>query len=48
MQNSVSRLKSNLLAPPKFLGWLRHWAYARPVLHCVFETTVRVLSLKRP
>jgi len=24
-QNSVIRLKSNILAPPKFLGWLRHW-----------------------
>ena len=23
-QNSVIRLKSNILAPPKFLGWLRH------------------------
>ena len=31
-QNSVIRLKSNILAPPqifappKFLGWLRHWS----------------------
>jgi len=24
-QNSVIRLKSNIVAPPKFLGWLRHW-----------------------
>jgi len=24
-QNRVIRLKSNILAPPKFLGWLRHW-----------------------
>jgi len=23
-QNSVIRLKSNILTPPKFLGWLRH------------------------
>jgi len=23
-QNIVNRLKSNILAPPKFLGWLRH------------------------
>ena len=23
-QNSVIRLKSNILPPPKFLGWLRH------------------------
>jgi len=27
-QNSVIRLKSNILAPPKFLGWLRHWLQA--------------------
>jgi len=24
-QNSVVRVKSNILGPPKFLGWLRHW-----------------------
>jgi len=24
-KNSVIRLKSNILALPKFLGWLRHW-----------------------
>jgi len=24
-QNSVIRLKSDILAPLKFLGWLRHW-----------------------
>jgi len=24
-QNGVIRPKSNILAPPKFLGWLRHW-----------------------
>jgi len=33
-QNSVIRLKSNILAPPKFfgplkfLGWLRHWHHS--------------------
>jgi len=25
-ENSVIRLKSNILPPPKYLGWLRHWA----------------------
>jgi len=25
-QNTVARLKSNILAPPKILGWLRHWS----------------------
>jgi len=25
-QNSVVRLKSNILPPPKFLVWLRHWS----------------------
>ena len=30
-QNSVIRLRSNILAPPKCLGWLRHWTEsARP------------------
>ena len=24
-QNSVIRLKSNILPPKKILGWLRHW-----------------------
>jgi len=24
-QNSVIRLKSNILPPQKFLGWLRHY-----------------------
>jgi len=23
-ENSAIRLKSNILAPPKFMGWLRH------------------------
>ena len=27
-QNSVIRLKSNILAPPKFLGWLCHCSLA--------------------
>jgi len=27
-QNSVIRLKSNILAPQKFLGWLRHCSLA--------------------
>jgi len=25
-QNNVIRLKSNILAIPKFLGWLLHWS----------------------
>jgi len=33
-QNSVIRLKSYTLAPPKFFGWLRHWA--RPVRGEIF------------
>jgi len=24
-QNSIIRLKSSILAPPKFLGWLSYW-----------------------
>jgi len=24
-QNSVIRLKSNIMGSPNFLGWLRHW-----------------------
>ena len=28
-QNSVIRLKSNILAPHKILGWLRHWNHLR-------------------
>jgi len=28
-QNNVIRLKSNILAPQKFLGWLRHWLQER-------------------
>ena len=28
-QNTIIRLKSNILAPAKFWGWLRHWT-ARP------------------
>jgi len=24
-QNRVIRVKSNIFAPPKFLGWLRYW-----------------------
>jgi len=24
-QNSVTRLKPNILSLPKILGWLRHW-----------------------
>jgi len=26
-QNSVARLKSNILPPKKILGWLRHWVH---------------------
>jgi len=33
-QNSVIRLKSNILPPAKFLGWLRHCCmYKTPLLH---------------
>jgi len=35
-QNSVIRLKSNILAPPKFLGWLRHWCEPLQILCFLF------------
>jgi len=31
-QNSIIRLQSNILAPPKILGWLRH-CLGRPLSH---------------
>jgi len=40
-QNSVIRQKSNILAPPKFLGWLRHWYFhifvCSLLLRCMLE-----------
>jgi len=35
-QNSIIRLKSNILAP-KFLGWLRYWHCARWILPNKYE-----------
>ena len=40
-QNSVIRLKSNILATPKFLGWLRH----RGAAWC--ETNVVIGSMQK-
>jgi len=38
-QNSVIRLKSSILAPPKFLGWLRHWVRSNI---CVVVVSIHV------
>jgi len=31
-QNCAIRLKSNILAPKKFLDWLHHWCYDKTLL----------------
>jgi len=40
-QNSVIRLKSNILAPPKFLGWLHHCSLAIVALNEVVHRNNR-------
>jgi len=41
-QSSVIRLKSNILAPPKLLGWLRHWSTVKMFLFCGQHRTVGI------
>jgi len=53
-QNSVIRLKSNILlplkffGPPKFFGWLRHcFARQHATYFCVVATVARTLPYQR-
>ena len=42
IQNSVIRLKSNILAPPKFFGWLRHCFQAKWIAcGCIYKVRNR-------